>query len=282
MGAVDDDGDERAGRAEPGPRSIWLRPSGISALAAVAAVAVALIGVLVTLQPSPASGPQASTPADRPALFVYGSSMPGQSRYDVIAEHVLESRPDAVEGFLYDSGLGYPLAKFGPGAEVPGVVLYLHPETADDVLRAMTQVESGLFHPRQVRTQGGVTATAYEWIGATDGFPRIDEWDGSTADYGLVVDESSLVPGDCYGRTARSGEALTTLCDAPHAYEVYAVVDPGDDTQAACEDEFATFAGLPYSDSVLVVETVESGSGVNCIVFEPDVLTSGTLAGARR
>lgn len=287
MSAADEDGDADDVRNESGHRSIWLRPAGISALAAVAAVIVTLVGVLVSLQQGASStqhppAQQSSTSSDRPALFVYGSSMPGQSRYDLIAEYVLESKADAAEGFLYDSGLGYPLAKFGPGGEVPGVVLYLHPETADDVLREMTRVESGLFHPRRIRTQGGVTATAYEWIGATDGFPRIAEWDGSTADYGLIVDERTLAVGDCYSRTARALEVMTTLCAAPHAYEVFALVDAGGDAQASCEGEFAAFAGLPYAESILEVEYVASDRGATCVVFEPEVLTSGGLASARR
>jgi hypothetical protein len=43
-------------------------------------------------------------------LFVYGSTMPGQSRYGYIEHYVESSTPDAVEGLLYDSGQDYPLA----------------------------------------------------------------------------------------------------------------------------------------------------------------------------
>jgi hypothetical protein len=63
-----------------------------------------------------------------------------------------------VDGCLYDSGAGYPAAKFGP--------------------MQMTQIEAGLFRPVGVTTRDGTRVQAFEWIGPTDGFTRIQRWEG--------------------------------------------------------------------------------------------------------
>ena len=158
----------------------WRSPAGLSAIAGLLAVVVALAGLFVAR----GSGDETTkdTEADKPAnnlIFVYGSSMPGKSRYSLIERFVESAAEDSVPGLLYDSGVDYPLAKFGPGDDIYGYVLTLYPDSVDEALKEMTAVESGLFHPVQVRTNSGKAALAYEWIGATDGLERIDSpWDG--------------------------------------------------------------------------------------------------------
>ncbi len=110
-------------------------------------------------------------------LFVYGSSKPGQSRYGAIAHYVKDSYPDSVTGYLYDSNLDYPAAKFGPGEVIVGTVLIIHEESVEDFFTEMTRLESGLFALRQVRTiESKLLVRAFEWIGPTDDLERIDHW----------------------------------------------------------------------------------------------------------
>ncbi len=157
----------------------WRTPAGISAIAAAGAVLVALIALFVngaSDEPSPAAnGSPSPTPtATHEYMFVYGSSMPRHSRYDVIRDFVADAQPDRVYGRLYDSGAGYPAAKFGGGEGwIEGYRLRLRPDRAGEAKRMMTQVESGLYESVTVETQAGHKATAYEWIGSVDGLTQI-------------------------------------------------------------------------------------------------------------
>lgn len=165
-------------------RERWLSPAGISAIAAALTCVLGLVTWLIASLAKPdqpaAAPPTAPTSAAVAAdkLFVYGSTMPGQSRYDYIKHYVASSTPDSVEGLLYDSGQDYPLAKFGPGEPIPGYVLTIHEDSAQEFFTSMTQMESGLFSLVEVRTRSGERVRAYEWIGATDGLNRISRWEG--------------------------------------------------------------------------------------------------------
>jgi gamma-glutamylcyclotransferase (GGCT)/AIG2-like uncharacterized protein YtfP len=217
----------------PGPsRSPWVTPAGISALAGVAGVLVIVVGWFVTgelrnaggSEPpgSGASAPQTAQEDDAEnRLFVYGTSMPGQAGHHVVERYVDSSRRDQVEGLLFDSGRGYPLATFEPGGTIRGYVLELDEATQDDAKRAMTQYEGGMFHPVEVRTESGTTAIAYEWIGDTAGFPRIDVWDSSLAGYGQEAPVNTLVLDDCFDLSATAGMGITVNCEAPHQFKVY-------------------------------------------------------------
>jgi len=298
------DPDPDADAADPAPAGSrraghrgWWTPAGVSAIAGVAAVGVALVGVLVTLPRGDGStAPATPGQTDAAHVFVYGSSMPGESRYDEIKEYVESSARAVVDGLLYDTGLGYPAAKFEPGGQIPGFLLTLDPATADAFMREQTALESGLFAPVTVQTHSGVAATAWEWIGATDGLPPIDAWDGSTAVYGESVDIRALSVGDCFsnsdGRTA-----VTVWCEAPHGYETLYVeplpeapysADAIDATTAErCDDAFAGLVGEQPDGSGLAIERFlpsrdawESGDRVVlCAVYKPDSFLNGTLTG---
>jgi len=115
-------------------------------------------------------------------MFVYGTTMPGHLRYPLIEDFIAETTRASVPGRLYDSGSGYPAAKFGGGSGqgmIEGYLLRLRPERVAEAKRTFTEFEAGLFEPVSVTTDGGVTATAYEWIGPIDGLPRLDGmWKG--------------------------------------------------------------------------------------------------------
>jgi gamma-glutamylcyclotransferase (GGCT)/AIG2-like uncharacterized protein YtfP len=214
-------------------RSHWTTPAGISALAGVASVLVIVVGWFVTGELR--KEPETSTPPGGPSLsgqtvpddqaenllFVYGSTMPGQPGYTVVDRYVNSTRRDSAEGLLFDSGRGYPLAKFDQGGTIRGYLLELDEETQEDARKALTQYEGGLFHPVEIRTESGATATAYEWLGGTDGFPRIDAWNPSSAEYGQETPVNTRVLGDCFDTTSTPGWGISVDCAAPHQFEVY-------------------------------------------------------------
>ena len=284
-----------AGQTPRRPRRAWLSPGGISAVAAVAAVLVAAIGLFMQREPAslPAPPPSATTPTES-ALFVYGSSMPGMSRYDVIGRYVVRSARDTVQGSLYDSGLGYPLARFDGGGVVRGFVLWLDPSTAEQALTDMTRVEAGLFSPVTVRTATGVTATAYQWIGGTDGFPRIDSWDGTTAHYGSGLTWPELQVGDCFQQVDDLA-VLTSWCEAPHALEAFHAgtlpeggADPRAAAETVCTAAFSRFVGRGRSKSELISRAYAQSASESgrpqflCAIGQDGATTVGTLRGSDR
>jgi gamma-glutamylcyclotransferase (GGCT)/AIG2-like uncharacterized protein YtfP len=136
-----------------------------------------------TSESVPASTPASPTSVPTPAgtyFFVYGTTMPGHLRYHLIQEFVAEATPARVPGQVYDTGSGYPAAKFGPGTgEVEGHLLRLRPERVGETQRLFTQIEAGMFERVSVETNSGVTAFAYEWIGSIQGMELIaGEWSG--------------------------------------------------------------------------------------------------------
>jgi gamma-glutamylcyclotransferase (GGCT)/AIG2-like uncharacterized protein YtfP len=170
-------------------RGGWRSPAGISSITAVLGVVIAGLGLFLSTRSEPAptvttpTVPVAPTTTSATYLFVYGTTMPGHYRYPLIEQFVADASPDTVEGRLYDSGAGYPAATFGAGSgTIQGYVLRLRPDRVDEALRAMTAMEGGLFHPTTVRTAGGISATAYEWIKPTDGLtPLTGMWSGPEA-----------------------------------------------------------------------------------------------------
>ncbi len=297
--AGDETGKPASARRQAAWRRTWLSPAGISGIAAVVALLIGFATLIVQLrepslpQAGASQGPVTSG-TEQPALFVYGSSMPGMARYDSISRYVTASVRDSTDGLLYDSGLGYPLAKFGPGSEVRGFVLWLDPATADTAMAEMTRVEAGLFHPVTVRTRTGITAQAFEWIGSTDNLPRTDVWDGSTAHFGQVVPWLDLREGDCFQPSVDEDTVLTVWCEAPHPWEVSftGTVKPTgaglhESSEVACDDAHQAYIGRRRSESELAVRTYDSPAGpsgqpVLCGVGQAGQLTRGSLRNSDR
>jgi gamma-glutamylcyclotransferase (GGCT)/AIG2-like uncharacterized protein YtfP len=113
-------------------------------------------------------------------VFVYGTTQPGHVRYEFIEDFVAHTRPARVVGQLFDTGAGYPAAKFGEGRSlIEGHLLELHPDLVDEAFRTFAEIEADLYAPVEVETVEGESATAYEWIGSTDGFELLDGvWTG--------------------------------------------------------------------------------------------------------
>ncbi len=100
-------------------------------------------------------------------LFVYGTLMPGQDAWPVLARWCVgEPRADAVAGEFCKTGRDYPGARFdADGGTVPGVVVELDPDRADAALAALDRYEGAEYERVAVRTERGVEAYAYGWIG---------------------------------------------------------------------------------------------------------------------
>lgn len=89
-------------------------------------------------------------------------------------------------------------------------------------------------------------------------------------------------------------------CDAPHGYEVYAILPvpgddfPGDDAvtaaaESGCATSFDAFAGIAYRDSTLdfayltpTDATWADDQVVTCVIYDPAGAVAGTLTDAAR
>ena len=100
-------------------------------------------------------------------LFVYGTLLPGEQRWRFLAPFVIDHGvPDTAAGDLYDTGLGYPAARFGTAGTIIGRTMTLL-EPFDG--RALTELDviegavAGLYRRTRIMTGNGVRAWAYEY-----------------------------------------------------------------------------------------------------------------------
>jgi len=115
-------------------------------------------------------------------LFVYGTLMPGEERWPLLAPLAAPGAPEAATaaGLLYRTPYGWPAAAFGPAhrAAVPGVVVALRdPGIALPFLDEIEGTGTGLFERRVIKTTAG-ECWAYHWPGPTGGFQPITNWAG--------------------------------------------------------------------------------------------------------
>lgn len=114
-----------------------------------------------------------SLPPDPPTLFAYGTLLPGEPRWGFLAPFVRgEGVPAAVAGWLFDTGRGYPAARFaGESADptapvIHGTAFPLDPASLDEAWRVLDEVEgavAGLYRRVVVRLADGTPACAYEY-----------------------------------------------------------------------------------------------------------------------
>lgn len=109
-------------------------------------------------------------------LFVYGTLRPGEERWPHLEPFVVDEGTDeTVAGALYDTGNGYPAARFDRTGSIRGRVYELHTERIDTALELLDEVEAAvldLFRRVAVTTASGHQAWAYEYAGDAD-FPEI-------------------------------------------------------------------------------------------------------------
>lgn len=115
--------------------------------------------------------------------------MPGRLRWGLLRDVASSSRPDTVPGWLYDTGEGWPAARFqrpldtsplevveGAAATIPGWVVAVHADAVAVLLPVLDEVETG-FRRVRVRTDGGLEAWGYEVVERHAGWPAIPRWD---------------------------------------------------------------------------------------------------------
>ena len=114
-------------------------------------------------------------------VFVYGTLMPGQPRWPYLQPHTVGWEPARAPGRLWDTGRGYPAARFGEGdGEIPGVAVTVAAGQAEAVIRLLDEIEGeGLLYQRVEVTTNLGAAVSYQWLGATDDLvPLPDGWPG--------------------------------------------------------------------------------------------------------
>jgi gamma-glutamylcyclotransferase (GGCT)/AIG2-like uncharacterized protein YtfP len=102
-------------------------------------------------------------------LFVYGTLRPGEVRWPFLEPYVIDDgADDTARGLLYDTGNGYPAARFDADGTISGRVYELRPERLDEALSLLDEVEAAvldLFRRVEVTTGSGTIAWAYEYSG---------------------------------------------------------------------------------------------------------------------
>jgi gamma-glutamylcyclotransferase (GGCT)/AIG2-like uncharacterized protein YtfP len=138
-------------------------------------------GAFMSPLPSPprSSGKILRPVAAQSALFVYGTLMPGQSRWPLLQPYAVTSEPAYAQGRLWDTGSGFPAARFDrTGGGIPGVRVTIAPDRFAGVLAVLDRVEGEgrLFRRVEVMTSAG-PAAGYEWMGPTDAMtPLLEGW----------------------------------------------------------------------------------------------------------
>lgn len=110
-------------------------------------------------------------------MFVYGTLMPGQSRWELIRPHVAALEQATTTGQLFDTGQEFPAARFDRPGEILGWVLTLHPAGQEEVLALLDRIEGDRYRRVTVETSDGDEALTYEWVGPVDDLEPIDgDW----------------------------------------------------------------------------------------------------------
>jgi gamma-glutamylcyclotransferase (GGCT)/AIG2-like uncharacterized protein YtfP len=103
------------------------------------------------------------------AVFVYGTLLPGEELWTVLAPFAHEVCEAVAHGRLFDTGLGYPGAVFEESPSiVPGARVTVDRDQWPDLIEMLDEIEDEgrLFHRRPVQTSAG-PAMSYEWMGET-------------------------------------------------------------------------------------------------------------------
>ena len=103
-------------------------------------------------------------------LFIYGTLIPGEERWVYLEDFITEITPDTTRGLLYDTGRGYPAARFDATNSIPqlihGLRMTIAPDRIDECLELMDEVEAaerGLYHRVVIVTDDGETAWSYQY-----------------------------------------------------------------------------------------------------------------------
>ena len=102
-------------------------------------------------------------------LFVYGTLRRGQERWPFLAPLVIdEGHDDSATGTLYDTGHGYPAARFDGRGNIHGWIYSLRIDRLTEALEVLDEVEGAvehLFDRVAITTSSGRDAWAYQYCG---------------------------------------------------------------------------------------------------------------------
>jgi len=100
-------------------------------------------------------------------LFVYGTLLPGEVRWHHLEPFVADAGvADSAAGDLFDTGCGYPAARFGGDRTIHGHTFPLRSSLIDEALRVLDEVEgavAGLYVRTRVATGRGLVVWSYEY-----------------------------------------------------------------------------------------------------------------------
>jgi gamma-glutamylcyclotransferase (GGCT)/AIG2-like uncharacterized protein YtfP len=117
-------------------------------------------------------------------LFVYGTRMPGDLRWPALRPYAVATEPATAPGRVWDTGRGYPAARFDDGsAEVRGVVVTVAPARMAEAVAALDRIEAeGVLYRRVSVVTSAGPALSYEWLGSTEGMRALPiGWPGTGA-----------------------------------------------------------------------------------------------------
>ncbi len=98
-------------------------------------------------------------------VFVYGTLMPGDCRWSLIADDVVALRRAMVSGRLFDTGRDYPGARFELDGTIHGWVLELRSTRSEQAIERLDAIEGtvhGNYRRVAVTTLAGERCWAYQ------------------------------------------------------------------------------------------------------------------------
>jgi gamma-glutamylcyclotransferase (GGCT)/AIG2-like uncharacterized protein YtfP len=98
-------------------------------------------------------------------VFVYGTLMPGDCRWPLIADDVVALRRAEVPGRLFDTGRDYPGARFELDGAIHGWVLELRSTSSEQTIERLDEIEGtvhGNYRRVEVTTVIGDRCWAYQ------------------------------------------------------------------------------------------------------------------------
>jgi len=109
-------------------------------------------------------------PSPLDQLFIYGTLLPGEPRWGHLEPFATTAVPDMVRGALFDTGLGYPAARFdGTGTIEPrihGRRVTIDRDVLEDCLEMLDKIEgaeAGFYSRLVVDTEADVSAWSYQY-----------------------------------------------------------------------------------------------------------------------
>lgn len=117
-------------------------------------------------------------------VFVYGTLQPGEVRGFAMQGRVVDAQgvTDHVRGRLWDTGFQYPALTLDGDNRVPGLVMHLLAETADETWQLLVDIEGGVdstYVPTIVETESGTTAVVFAYCAEPPSyFAPIAAWRG--------------------------------------------------------------------------------------------------------